>query len=321
MRRSGSAVRATISRCTRPGEPLARPRSAGRGPPSRRSTSTRRGRRARPPGRPAARRTGGRRRGWRRRPGRSPPRRARRAARTGRPGRRWRAGDPPPGGPGRCWPRGRGCVARGRWRPAVAGLAGRGVDDHDLAAQPRAGGADPLLGAQRVGAAPGDPGRQPGQGLEGGRAAGAVGGHADVALELAHRALGDRAEASVDPAGLEAELEELALQRDHVVAGLHAAGQVHQDAVAEAPVGLLERAVGRPAHDAVGVEATPLLEGADGTLERGVVLARVADGVGRQQLERHQPVLELDDLGGPVPEPEHHGGAARGGDVGHRLSR
>ena len=143
--------------------------------------------------------------------------------------------------------RARSVLARGRGRdgPGRRRITGGGVDDDDLVAQPGAGAADPLLGAHRVGPAPGDPGRQPGQGLEGGRSARAVGGHADVVLELAHRALGHRAEPPVDAAGLEAELEQLALQGDHVVAGLHAAGQVHQDAVAEAPVRLLERAVGR----------------------------------------------------------------------------
>ena len=110
----------------------------------------------------------------------------------------------------------------GSGRPST-GAGGR-VDDDDLAGEAAGPArADPLLRAHRVGAAARDHRREPGQGLERGRAAGAVGRDPDVALELPHRPLGVRAEAPVDPADLEAELEEAPLQGDDVVAGLQAA--------------------------------------------------------------------------------------------------
>ena len=60
--------------------------------------------------------------------------------------------------------------------------------------------------------------------LEGRRAAGAVGGDADVALELAQRLLGLDAEHAVDAAAVEAHVEQPLLQRGDVVAGDSRAG-------------------------------------------------------------------------------------------------
>ncbi len=150
-------------------------------------------------------------------------------------------------------------------------VAAADVDDHDLAAEMGAGLADPLLGAQRVGGAALDHRAQPGQRLERRRAAGAVGRDAEVALELAYAGLGLRAEVAVDPADLEAEVEQPALQGVDVVAGHQPPGQVGQDAVAELPAGLVETTEGQRADDAVDGEAALLLEGAYGELDVAVV--------------------------------------------------
>ena len=118
-----------------------------------------------------------------------------------------------------------------------------------------------------LGAPPLTIGREPRQRLEGGRAAGAVGRDAEVALELAHPGLGLRAEVAVDAADPEAEVEQPALQGVDVVAGHQVAGQVGQDPVAEPPAGLVEATEGQRADDAVDGEAALLLEGAYGELD------------------------------------------------------
>ena len=65
--------------------------------------------------------------------------------------------------------------------------------------------------------------------------------HADVALELAQRLLGLDAEQAVDPAAVEAHVEQPLLQRRDVVAGHQPGRHEEQDPVAEAPAGLVER--------------------------------------------------------------------------------
>ena len=119
--------------------------------------------------------------------------------------------------------------------------------------------------------------------------------------------LGVRAEVAVDPADLEAEVEQPALQGVDVVAGHQAAGQVGEDPVAELPAGLVETTEGQRADDAVDGEAALLLEGAYGELDGAVVHALgIGDGV-TTVVEKADPVEQTGDLGDggtrvPVPE-------------------
>ena len=206
-----------------------------------------------------------------------------------------------------------GELAQGR----VLGGAGRGVDDHDLPAQLWSGPPDPLFRAQRVRAAAADAGSQPGQGLQGGRTAGAVRGDADVALELTYGALGDGPEATVHPADLEAEVEEPALQGQDVVAGEQAPWKVHQHPVAEGPPGLVEGAEGGQVDHPVGGETALLLEGPHRALDLDVVVAvgRAGGAVG-QETGLHQTVADLGDGVALVAEPED----GPGGALDHRFS-
>ena len=186
------------------------------------------------------------------------------------------------------------------------------VDHHDLAAEVGAGLADPLLGAQRVGGAALDHRREPGQGLERGRAAGAVGRDAEVALELAHARLGLRAEVAVDAADPEPEVEQPPLQGVDVVAGHQVAGEVGQDPVAEPPAGLVEAAEGQRTDDAVDGQAALLLEGAYGELDALVVRRLGGADAGllgdiSSVAQKIDPLEQTDDLGDGgtgVPEPE-----------------
>ena len=176
------------------------------------------------------------------------------------------------------------------------------VDDHGLAAEVGAGLADPLLGAQRVGRTALDHRGEPGQGLEGGGAAGAVGRDAEVALELAHTGLGLGAEEAVEAAHPEAEVEHPALEGVDVVAGHQVAGEVGQDPVAEAPARLVEATEGQRTHDAVDGQPALLLEGAYGELDALVVhRLRGADpGLFRDVssiAQKIDPLEQTDDLG------------------------
>ena len=153
------------------------------------------------------------------------------------------------------------------------------------------------------------------QRLEGRRPARAVGRDPDVALELPHRELGLPAEPAVDPADLEAEVEQPLLERDHVVAGEHRAGRVGQQPVTEPPPRLLERAVGVGTDDAVDGEATLLLERPHGAVEAVVEVVRVG-GVVVEEPEHRQPGADLLDGRACVATTVERGGVG----LGHAAS-
>ncbi len=150
----------------------------------------------------------------------------------------------------------------------VHGLGG--VHHDDLAGQVWAGLADLLLGTQLVGASALDARGEPGEGLQRGRAAGAVGRHPDVALELTHALLGLAAEDAVVATDVEAEAEQTLLQGEHVVAAQLVARDVGEQPVAQAPACLVEGAVGQRPHQTVHGQPSLLLEGTDRPVERGV---------------------------------------------------
>ncbi len=226
-------------------------------------------------------------------------------------------------------------IASARSRSAGSSkLADGRVDRDDLAGQLRALAPDPLLGAHRVGAAPAHHRGEPGQRLQGGRPAGAVGRDADVALEVAHGLLGLVAVAAVDLADLEAEVEQPLLECDHVVAGEHVARDVGQQPVAEPPPGLLQHAVGARTDDAVDGQAALLLELADRPVEalvervgaglrrdrvgRGAIrLGRCAGVAGTGQAEERQARPDLRDRCSAVAESEDRWGSPQ---VGHPVS-
>ena len=180
--------------------------------------------------------------------------------------------------------------------PAI-GTAVAGVDDDELARQRGPGAGDRLGLAHRVRPAADDRAAELVQRLEGGRPAGAVGHDADVALELAQRLLGLDAEQAVDPAAVEAHVQQPLLQGGDVVAGHQPGRHEEQDAVAEPPAGLVERVVGPRPDDAVDREAALLLERAHGAVGR-----LVEQRTGRVQQRRPRTVGE---------QPEH-GSASRG---------
>ena len=270
--RSWGASAGRRGRCGRrsraaPGRRSARrPRTRCRGWRRRRSTSRRRTRRgwSRRPG--PGRRTGRRRCGWRTRPGRSPRRAAaqrgvvRKAwtpVATSRPSTRWArscriASDASAYSSGRLCPRPTSMttILPPRWGPAsrIRSWARSAL------------GAPPLtIGLSRVSAL---------------RVAGPQvpsGGMPKLRWNSRTPALGLRTEVAVDPADLEAEVEQPALQGVDVVAGHQVAGQVGQDPVAEPPAGLVEATEGQRADDAVDGQAALLLEGAYGELDALVV--------------------------------------------------
>lgn len=93
----------------------------------------------------------------------------------------------------------------------TAGSGGARIDYHHFAGQVRAVAPDPVSGPHGIGVAATDQRREPGDCLEGGRPAGAVGRDSTVALELPDRDLGLSPESPVGAPDLEAELEESAL--------------------------------------------------------------------------------------------------------------
>jgi hypothetical protein len=138
------------------------------------------------------------------------------------------------------------------------------VDDEQLSGQRRPGPVDGLGVTHRVRAAADDGPAELGQRLEGGRAAGAVGDHADVALEVAQRLLGLDPEQAVHPAAVEPHVQQPLLQRCHVVTGHQPGRHEEQDPVTEAPTGLLEGVVGARPDLAVDRDPALLLEGPHG---------------------------------------------------------
>ena len=142
--------------------------------------------------------------------------------------------------------------------------------------------------------------------LERRRAAGAVGGDADVALELAQRLLGLDTEQAVDAAAVEAHVEQPLLQRADVVAGHQPRGHVGQDPVAEAPAGLVQRVVGRAADDAVDGEPALLLERAHRAVgrRRRTRCRRVPDqsvaGLSAEQVRARASLARISATAGPV---------------------
>ena len=155
---------------------------------------------------------------------------------------------------------------------AVAGVrpAVPGIDDDDLADERGAAPPDRLRLAQRVRGATGDRALEPAERLERLGAAGAVVDEADVALEVADRAIGLAAEDAVDPAGVEAHVEQPLLEGGHVVTDGWVPDGVLEDAVAEGPARLLEQPPGLRSDDAVDAGAALLLEVAYGPIERVV---------------------------------------------------
>ena len=152
--------------------------------------------------------------------------------------------------------------------------------------------------AHGVRAAAGDEAAELLEGAQRGHAAGAVGDHAVLALEAAQRLLRAHAEHPVDPAGVEAELEQPLLQRGDVVADVGVAGQGQQP-VAEPPAGGGQRPVGLGADDAVDGDAAALLELAQRPVGR---LAEAVLGLGEQP-ELDERGLHLVDGGSGVATP------------------
>ena len=165
---------------------------------------------------------------------------------------------------------------------ATAAVAGVGpavarVDDDDLADQRGAAAPDRLRLAQRVRRPAGDRALQLAERLERLGAAGAVVDQADVALEVAHGAVGLAAEDAVDAAGVETHVEQPLLQGGDVVTDRGVPDGVLEDAVTEGPARLVEQPPGLRADDAVDAGPALLLEVAYGAVE-GVV-----EGVGRDR--------------------------------------
>ena len=109
-------------------------------------------------------------------------------------------------------------------RAALVDTAMSGVDHDDLAGKPGSGTVDAFGVAERVGAAAGHDGCQPGERLEGCGSAGAVCRRPDAALELTYGTFGRGSVDAVDPVDLEAELEQPLLQGRYVVADEQVAG-------------------------------------------------------------------------------------------------
>ncbi len=99
------------------------------------------------------------------------------------------------------------------------------------------------------------------QRLDRGRASDPVDGHTDVALELRHRRLSQRAEDPVLRAGVEAELVEPVLKIAHVVAS-HRRLRMPQQAVAQREAGFDQSPPCIRTDDAVGGQSSVTLEGA-----------------------------------------------------------
>ncbi|MEY4136587.1 MAG: hypothetical protein RL205_715, partial [Actinomycetota bacterium] len=98
---------------------------------------------------------------------------------------------------------------------------------------------------------------------EGVRAADAVGIHPATTLEFAHCRIGIAAEHAVSPTGVESKLIQPALQFRDIVSAHHRAGNELEHAIAELPPCLVEAAEGVRADNAVGRQATLLLESAN----------------------------------------------------------
>ena len=123
----------------------------------------------------------------------------------------------------------------------------------------------------------------------------------DVALELAHRPIGVRAEHAVLAAGVESERIQLALQGSDVVAPEERGVQV-QGAIAEPVPGLDELTPRVGPHEAVDAQAAPSLEGAHGCVGRRseAPLALLGSSIGRSS--PHQAFLDVADLRALVAE-------------------
>ncbi len=183
------------------------------------------------------------------------------------------------------------------------------VDDDDLASQRRPQPADALLLAHDRRFATDDGPHEPVDGLERRRPAGAVGEHADVALEVLERSLGVQPEDAVVATRVEAELEQAPLEGEDVVAGQEVARRVPEDAVTEAPPGVVEQAPGLRADDAVDGRSALLLEPAYGGIDRVVELSVV---VVTSQL--------ADTRAGAAGSPEESEHREPGADLGHRRT-
>src|SRR5664279_1154878 len=115
---------------------------------------------------------------------------------------------------------------------------------------------------------------QAGQRAQRRRPAQSVGMNADVALKLAQRGVGRRAEDAVTSAEIEAHVQEPLLEVGDVVARERVADRMEQHAVTQPPPRLVQRAVGFRSDDAVRGEPTVLLERPDRAFTLLVVAAR-----------------------------------------------
>ena len=162
------------------------------------------------------------------------------------------------------------------WRRALATARRHDADaaelaDHDAAPGEGAGRPAQLLGLAHGGdRRPRHPVTEALQGVDRLVAADAVGGQADVALEVVEGPRRQRAEDAVDPPGVEAEATEAALQLGDVVAA-QVGGAVVEEAVTEVPAGLDEGGPRLLVAAAVDSEAPGALERPDGRLGGGAV--------------------------------------------------
>ena len=189
------------------------------------------------------------------------------------------------------------------------------VDDDSPADQVRAALHEAGALPQQLRPPAGDLAAELAQRPERGRAAGAVGGQAVVALEGAQPHLGLGTEDAVDRAGVVAELVQAVLQVGHVVPAHGAHRVVVQQPVAERPAGLGQGAVGLLADAAVDGEPAHLLEVTDGELGGGVVERLVQ----RRRL-LHGPRCRQQRQGAQGGVHVGHGGAAVAGAQGLHVA-
>jgi hypothetical protein len=171
----------------------------------------------------------------------------------------------------------------------------RGVEDDDLPGQAQPGVRHLGLLPQRPRVAAADGARQRVHGPPRGLAAHAVRLDAEAALELAQGTVGERTEDAVHRPGQQAEHDESLLERRDVVASHEGAVRQQERTVAEPPACPLERAQSLGADDAVGHQATSLLERADRRLEVVVEDVR-GDGVERMRCDTRDEVSKCDHL-------------------------